>query len=144
MRWFGRSLLAAIPVALGVMVCVFLLLRIVPGDPARMILGEQATTDSINALRDQLGLNLPVGQQLWTYLLGVFTRADIGTSLTAFSKGFSLISPICSIVLKIQAISVQSGIISHEPCLPSFDISPIRPKGSINVKTLTTRSLNSA
>ncbi len=74
MRWAGRTLLAVVPVALGVVVGVFFILRIVPGDPAAVILGDQATTASIEALRQRLGLNLPLGRQLWDYVIGVFTR----------------------------------------------------------------------
>jgi len=81
MRWVGRSLLSVVPVVVGVVLCVFFLIRIVPGDPAAMILGDQATQASIDALHEQLGLDLPLGTQLWNWLVGVFTRGDIGTSL---------------------------------------------------------------
>lgn len=115
MRWFGRSLLAAIPVALGVVVCVFLLLRIVPGDPARMILGEQATTASIDALREQLGLNLPVGQQLWAYLVGVFTRADIGTSLVTDQPVLGLIASRVGVTLLLVGLAVVFTVLIAVP-----------------------------
>jgi len=115
MRWFGRSLLAAIPVALGVVVCVFLLLRIVPGDPARMILGEQATTASIDALREQLGLNLPVGQQLLRYLVGVFTRADIGTSLVTDQPVLALIASRVGVTLLLVGLAVVFTVLIAVP-----------------------------
>jgi peptide/nickel transport system permease protein len=115
MRWFGRSLLAAIPVALGVVVCVFLLLRIVPGDPARMILGEQATTASIDALREQLGLNQPVGQQLWSYLVGVFTRADIGTSLVTDQPVLGLIASRVGVTLLLVGLAVVFTVLIAVP-----------------------------
>ena len=81
MRWVGRSLLSVVHVVVGVVLCVFFLIRIVPGDPAAMILGDQATQASIDALHEQLGLDLPLGTQLWNWLVGVFARGDIGTSL---------------------------------------------------------------
>ncbi len=115
MRWFGRSLLAAIGVALGVVVCVFLLLRIVPGDPARMILGEQATTASIDALREQLGLKLPVGQQLWSYLVGMFTRADIGTSLVTDQPVLGLILSRVGVTLLLVALAVVFTVLLAVP-----------------------------
>ena len=115
MRWFGRSLLAALPVALGVVVCVFLLLRIVPGDPARMILGEQATPASIDALRDRLGLNLPVGQQLGDYLLGVFTRADIGHSLITDQPVLGLIATRLPVTLLLVALAVLFTVLIAVP-----------------------------
>jgi peptide/nickel transport system permease protein len=115
MRWFGRSLLAAIPVALGVVVCVFLLLRIVPGDPARMILGEQATTASIEALREQLGLNLPIGQQLWDYLAGMFTRADIGHSLVTDQPVLGLIASRVGVTLLLVGLAVLFTVLIAVP-----------------------------
>jgi peptide/nickel transport system permease protein len=115
MRWFGRSLLAAIPVALGVVVCVFLLLRIVPGDPARMILGEQATTASIDALREQLGLNQPVSQQLLSYLVGVFTRADIGTSLVTGQPVLGLIASRVGVTLLLVGLAVVFTVLIAVP-----------------------------
>jgi peptide/nickel transport system permease protein len=115
MRWFGRSLLAAIPVALGVVVCVFLLLRIVPGDPARMILGEQATTASIDALREQLGLNQPVSRQLWSYLVGVFTRADIGTSLVTDQPVLGLIASRVGVTLVLVGLAVVFTVLIAVP-----------------------------
>jgi peptide/nickel transport system permease protein len=115
MRWFGRSLLAAIPVALGVVVCVFLLLRIVPGDPARMILGEQATTASVDALREQLGLNLPVGQQLLSYLVGVFTRADIGMSLVTDQPVLGLIASRVGVTLLLVGLAVLFTVLIAVP-----------------------------
>ncbi|MGV8907429.1 MAG: ABC transporter permease [Propionicimonas sp.] len=115
MRWFGRSLLAAIPVALGVVVCVFLLLRIVPGDPARMILGEQATTDSVDALRDTLGLNLPISQQLGDYLLAVFTRADIGHSLITDQPVLGLILGRVGVTLLLVGLAVVFTVLIAVP-----------------------------
>jgi len=115
MRWFGRSLLAAIPVALGVVVSVFLLLRIVPGDPARMILGEQATTASIDALRESLGLNLPIGQQLVDYLVGVFTRADIGTSLVTDQPVLGLILSRVGVTLLLVGLAVVFTVLIAVP-----------------------------
>ena len=115
MRWFGRSLLAAIGVAVGVVVLVFLLLRLVPGDPARMILGEQATTASIDALREQLGLNLPVGQQLGSYLVGVFTRADIGTSLVTDQPVLGLVASRVTVTLLLVGLAVVFTVLIAVP-----------------------------
>jgi peptide/nickel transport system permease protein len=55
--FFLRRVLASLPVMLFVAVFVFLLLRLAPGDPAQMILGDQATPEQIAAIREHLGLN---------------------------------------------------------------------------------------
>ena len=64
-----------------VMVAVFFLIRLVPGDPAVMILGEHATEDSLAALREKLGLDLPVSAQFLGFLKNIFTKGDTGESL---------------------------------------------------------------
>lgn len=69
------------PVAIGVVVATFFLLRIVPGDPAEAILGDRATTASVIALRHQLGLDRPWWQQFTDFLGQVFLHFDTGASL---------------------------------------------------------------
>src|SRR3954463_11534359 len=64
-----RRLAASIPVVFGITVVAFLLIHLVPGDPAQAILfGSNATPEQIDALRDQLGLNAPLWQQYLTFL----------------------------------------------------------------------------
>ena len=57
LRFVGQRLLQLIPVAFGITVVVFLLVRLIPGDPALAILGSHATPASIARVRAQLGLN---------------------------------------------------------------------------------------
>lgn len=70
-----------LPVMLGVVTAVFFLLRLVPGDPAEMILGERASPEALASLREQLGLNAPLWQQYLDFVRGVVTRGDTGDSL---------------------------------------------------------------
>ena len=81
LRSVGRTLAILVPVMFGVVTAVFLLLRIVPGDPAVMILGERATDEQLAALRTELGLNLPLWQQYLSFLGHLFTQGDTGASL---------------------------------------------------------------
>jgi len=59
-RYIIRRLLALIPTLLGVTVVVFLLMRLIPGDPAVAMLGEHATEENVARIREQLGLNRPM------------------------------------------------------------------------------------
>ena len=79
-RWLRRALLRAALVILLVSIAVFFVIRLVPGDPATMVLGDHATTASIEALREKLGLDLPLHRQLAEYLKNVFLRGDTGES----------------------------------------------------------------
>ena len=56
-----RRLVMTVPVLLGVATIVFLLIHLVPGDPAQVMLGETAPPAAIADLREKLGLNAPIG-----------------------------------------------------------------------------------
>lgn len=75
-----RRLLLAIPVMLLVAVATFLLLHMTPGDPVAVLLGPDATTEQINEMREELGLNEPVLLQL-IYWFRDLARGDLGESL---------------------------------------------------------------
>jgi peptide/nickel transport system permease protein len=72
--------LTAIVVVIGVSTFVFLLIHIVPGDPVEVMLGESARIADTIALRDALGLNMPLHQQWWNFM-SQLTQLDLGTSL---------------------------------------------------------------
>ncbi len=74
-------LLWAIPLLLIVSVLTFVLLGLVPGDPARAILGPYATDDQLDALRTSLGLDQPWYAQYWSWLSHAVT-GDLGTSIS--------------------------------------------------------------
>ena len=59
LRFILRRLLLVIPVCFGISVLVFLLIHLVPGDPARVMLGLQANEESVAAIREEWGLNRP-------------------------------------------------------------------------------------
>ncbi len=81
LRWLRRTALTVVPVVVGVVLAVFFLLRLVPGDPARMILGDQATDESVAQLRRTLGLDQPLGRQFLDFVTTIVTRGDTGDSL---------------------------------------------------------------
>ena len=76
-----RALIRAALVIALVTVAVFLLIRLVPGDPVVMVLGEHATDEAVNQLREQLHLNDSLGQQFLIFLQNVFLHADTGNSI---------------------------------------------------------------
>ena len=80
LRFVGRRLLQLIPVLLGVVVLTFLLVRVLPGDPIRSILGPNATEADAAAARARFGLDQPLWKQFLDYLGGLVT-GDFGTSI---------------------------------------------------------------
>ena len=95
-RYILQRVLSLIPTILGVTLAVFLLLRLIPGDPAVAMLGEHAAQENVERIREQLGLNRPLfldrealeqgdvgaffDSQYLRYL-GRLARADLGNSI---------------------------------------------------------------
>ncbi|GAA3403628.1 ABC transporter permease subunit [Paenibacillus hodogayensis] len=79
-RYALQRLLGVIPLLFIVSVLVFLFIHLIPGDPARLVAGKDATLEEINGIREQLGLNLPLWQQYINYM-GKLLQGDLGTSL---------------------------------------------------------------
>jgi peptide/nickel transport system permease protein/glutathione transport system permease protein len=75
-----RRLLAAVPTLLAVLTLVFVIVRIVPGDPAIAILGDRATPAAVAALDAKLGLDLPIWEQYWIFLKRSLA-GDFGNSM---------------------------------------------------------------
>ncbi|WP_121020433.1 ABC transporter permease [Helicobacter vulpis] len=75
-----KRVLWTIPTLFGVTVIVFAMVHLVPGDPALVILGEHASKESVEALREQMGLNKPLLEQYFLYINHIF-HGDFGKSL---------------------------------------------------------------
>jgi peptide/nickel transport system permease protein len=84
-RFLIRRLLSGIPVILGVITIVFVLARVIPGDPCRAALQEKATPATCAAFNQRFGLNEPIPVQFALYLRDVAT-GDLGESLTTGQK----------------------------------------------------------
>jgi peptide/nickel transport system permease protein len=78
-RYIARRLLHAVPVLFGVSLITFGLTYLLPADPARMYAGTNASVETVNSIRHQLGLDQPFHIQYLTYL-GRVLRGDLGFS----------------------------------------------------------------
>lgn len=74
-----RNLLYSVVILIGVLTVTFCLLYILPGDPARMMLGQRADVASVEAVREELGLNKPVYVQYARFMVNAF-QGDLGRS----------------------------------------------------------------
>ena len=75
-----RRLLFLVPVLFGILVAVFVVMRVVPGDPARLVGGPDAGPEELATIRTQFGLDRPLHVQFGRYLADV-VRGDFGRSL---------------------------------------------------------------
>ena len=114
-----RRALTLLFVLFGLAVLIFIIARIVPGDPARIALGPLATASQVTELREEMGLNASFPVQLWSYLSGL-AQGDLGKSLLtsrpvmddirgALPATFELV--LVTIVLQI-VVSIPLGIMA--------------------------------
>lgn len=114
-----KRILVLIPVLFGMTIIVFSIIHAIPGDPADTILGDKATEQSKQALRDQLGLDKPWIQQYGAYLSELL-RGDLGDSIRTREPIAREILPYLAATLELTAASmffalfvgVNAGIIS--------------------------------
>ena len=79
-RYVLHRLFATLPVVAVVTIVVFLLLHLAPGDPAAVIAGDNASPQEIERIRVQLGLDRPLLQQFWIWLVRLL-HGDLGVSI---------------------------------------------------------------
>lgn len=114
-----RFLLRAVPTLLGAITILFLLLRIIPGDPAQAMLGADASAADLQRLRTQLGLDRSLPVQYLYYMMD-FLRGDWGNSIVTktptLQRVLEVLPPtlmLCaSAVLVVIAVSIPAGVIS--------------------------------
>jgi len=80
LRFLGKRLLQVIPILILVSIFIFLFVHMIPGDPARLVAGEDATIEDVELVRKELGLDKPITEQYVTYMKNLF-KGDFGTSL---------------------------------------------------------------
>mgnify|MGYP001373925617 FL=1 len=114
-----RRALTLLLVLFGLSILIFIIARIVPGDPARIALGPLATATQVEELREEMGLNASFPVQLWSYLSGL-VQGDLGKSLLtsrpvmddirgALPATFELV--LVTIILQIL-ISIPLGVMA--------------------------------
>ena len=79
-RYILNRILMMIPVLLGVSLVVFSMIFIAPGDPARIILGDTASEEAVQELREEMGLNDSFVKQYVRYIKNIVIKGDLGTS----------------------------------------------------------------
>ncbi|SEP15369.1 ABC transporter permease [Amycolatopsis saalfeldensis] len=115
MKFLARRAAQAMLVVCGVVVLTFLLLHLIPGDPARQILGTHATDAQVAALRQQWGLDRPLTAQFGSFVAGLFTRADTGTSLFYGVPARSLIEPRIGLTVELVVMAGVACVLISVP-----------------------------
>ena len=109
-----KRLALAIPTLFIMLTAIFVLVRLVPGDAAAVILGDQATAASLAALRAKLGLDQPVSVQYLTFI-GRVLSGDLGQSL---SSGRSVVHEVLLVLpstIELTVIAIALGLLAGLP-----------------------------
>ncbi len=105
-----KRLTVLIPVLLGMTLIVFSIIHAIPGDPAETILGDKATEQSKQALREQLGLDKPWLQQYGTYL-GELAHGDLGDSIRTRQPIAREMLPYLAATLELTVASMFFAVV---------------------------------
>ena len=101
----ARKSLQLIPTVIGVMTLVFLMLRLLPGDAASYIAGENAPQQAIDAMRESLGLNVPIEEQYFNYIVNT-VQLDFGRSIVNGRPVIQMIKDALPTTLLIGFVSL--------------------------------------
>ncbi len=110
-HWLLIALVRALAVILCVMIAVFFIIRIVPGDPAKMILGEYSTPEAIESMHHTLGLDLPLWEQFIQFGKTLVTQGDTGNSIVSGTSVRELIAERAPITLLLIVMACVVMII---------------------------------
>ena len=113
-RYAAGRVLAMVPVLFGVSIVVFLLIRLIPGNPAISILGERATPELVERVKNQLGLDLPIWRQ-YLHFLGNASRLDFGPSYFYKQEVSTLTLERIPITLSLIGYAMAIGLIISVP-----------------------------
>ncbi|MGA8355224.1 MAG: ABC transporter permease [Solirubrobacteraceae bacterium] len=109
LKYVGLRLLQAIPVLIGITIASFVLIHLVPGNPARIQLGPRATAEAVRELDRQLGLERPLLSQYWTFLGGA-VKLSFGESLALHQAVGRLIGSRVGMTALLMAYSLAISL----------------------------------
>ena len=129
-RFVVRRLLLTVPTLLAMSVFVFLIIRLVPGDPVRTMLGFRATDANVAATRAELGLDRPLLSQYLSFLGGLL-HGDLGTDFVSKAPLRELLAQRLPVTLELTFLAMGLAIVVGVP------LGVLAATGSRSVRRLT-------
>lgn len=114
MRFGVQRTVSAVLIAFSLVVAVFLMVRLLPGDPARLVAGTHASPAQLAAIRHQLGLDRSAISQFWSYM-GDLTRLRLGTSFQTGETVNRVISERLPKTAELAGVSVALTLLLSIP-----------------------------
>lgn len=137
LRYIAKRLLDLLPVILGITLLVFLFLKLIPGNPAVVLLGPRATPTEIEALQQQLGLNEPLPLQYFVFL-GKLLHFDLGKSIIS---GIPITREIATRWPATFELSVAAMIVAIVLGVPAGILAAVRKNGWLDNIAMSTSLL---
>lgn len=109
-KYVLKRVLLMIPVLIGVLVFIFLVLELSPGDPASTILGAGATQEAIDQLNHEIGYDRPMLERLVTYVSNVFFRGDFGLSYNTRLPVINNVLPRVPVSFRVAFLAITFAV----------------------------------
>lgn len=116
--------LQAIVTFFGAMILFFLIVRLLPGDPARLLAGPEASEEDVAKIREALGLNKPIYEQLISYLTSIM-RGDLGISI---KYGTPVLNEILARLPYTIALALVAEAIAVAIAIPLGVLAALKPR----------------
>jgi len=116
--------LQAIVTFFGAMILFFLIVRLLPGDPARLLAGPEASEEDVVRIREALGLNKPIYEQLISYLTSIM-RGDLGISI---KYGTPVLNEILARLPYTIALALVAEAIAVAIAIPLGVLAALKPR----------------
>jgi peptide/nickel transport system permease protein len=116
--------LQAIVTFFGAMILFFLIVRLLPGDPARLLAGPEASEEDVARIRETLGLNKPIYEQLISYLTSIM-RGDLGISI---KYGTPVLNEILARLPYTIALALVAEAIAVAIAIPLGVLAALKPR----------------
>ncbi|MFM1651857.1 ABC transporter permease [Brevibacillus sp. B_LB10_24] len=136
-RYILKRIVSLIPIVFGISVLVFTILHLVPGDPASIMLGTNATPEAIKALRQSMGLDQPLVTQ-YLHWMGGLLQGDFGVSV---HTGQDILPEIVKRFAITLQLTLFGAIIGWAIAIPLGIISAVRVHSPVDVLVRVTAML---
>jgi len=114
LQYIIKRLLIAIPILVAVVTLVFFVIRLAPGDPAQVILGDSASQESLSAMRAELGLDRPILIQYGEFFFSIM-KGDLGHSIIRKQPISSMVAEVLPYTIELTLAGVLVGVIFGLP-----------------------------
>ena len=114
-KYVLKRLLFLIPIVLGISFLIFTIMELTPGDPARLVLGPEATAEACEQWNEEHGLNDPFFTRFFNYIKDAVTKLDFGESYRTKKPVFEEILHRFPVSIKLSAISIAFAVLIGIP-----------------------------